>query len=218
METASKKRRMFFRAIEKVKLYWKTDLLKAYVYLAEIDMYEAFSPKRGLYKTNEARVKALTMLGLKKKAIELARLFSLKENNFLAHQLLVKTLVHFNEFAEAAVLARSFTERHISKKYKNLLAMALNADYEHGKKRTETPKVSLVEHVRSGIRFAYLQAMTSSAVVRLRVWVDLNFRAFRKARNRWQYRLTRTIFFWRRSERGEDHVDRVSEQESPGKG
>ena len=207
--TNNKKRRIFFRGVSKVKLYLKTDPLRVFMYLAEMDKYEEFSPERFVYKTDEVRVKVLTKLGLKKRAIFFAKKFSLEENTFSAHQLLIKTLIQFFEFKKASIQARLFTDRHISKKYKNLLAMVFHRDFNHEKNKS---KIKRKLFVKSRLRTTYCWFMTTSTIIQLRMWADLHLREFKKKKNRWKHKFKKTVFFWRRFRKKEIHTDLSSMQ------
>jgi len=187
METANKKRKMFFRGMEKVKLYSRDDPLRAFVYLAEMDKYAQFRPKKtGLYRTNEARVRIFSRLGLKRRAIASARTFSVEEDNFRGHEMLVKTLLHFYEFEEAIAEARSFAEKHVGKKYQNLLAMTLDRDFERERAPCGPEEGSLIKSAKSRPKTLYYWVMTSFAIVQTRVWIDLHSFRARKRYNYWR--------------------------------
>lgn len=216
METANKKRRMFFRGMEKVRLCSRNDPLRALVYLAEMDKYEQFRPKKNdLYRTNETRVKVFSRLGLKGRAIRCAKIFSREEDTFRAHEMFVKTLLHFHKFEEAIAEARSFTEKHISKKYENLLAMALDTDFEQEKARRDMmEEVSFAESAKGKLRTLYHWIMTSTTVIRTRVWIDLHLFRMRKKYNRWRHWFTKRPSFMRCPKSEEPSTDPPSVQES----
>lgn len=201
METANKKRRMFFRGMEKVKLYSKDDPLRAFVYLAEMDKYGEFRPKKvDLYRTNEARVRILSRLGLKRRAIAFARIFSVEEDNFRGHEMLVKTLLRFHEFEEAIAVARSFAEKHIGKKYQNLLAFALDKDFERERTPEIPEKRSFTESTKGMLKILYYWIMTTSPIVQTRVWIDLHLFKMRKRYNYWRFTWMRSFLGSSKSE------------------